>query len=1174
MRWTMIPSRNNDRRSRRDRNRTRWLGTLECLEGRALLATFNWVNPMDGSFSDPNNWVDAQTNAPGVPGAGDDAVLPSGDFTVTVGGSTTVNSLNGGGTLDVTSGTFTVNDSLNAATSSVNNLALAAGASFLVGGTAATLTGAALINGKLDVAAGATLAIAGTSINLNTGATTTGAGTLVINSNLDLNTNIVASGTTILDSGGSVGLSGTGTFEVPAGSTFDWRSGYMVGFGGTTTIDPGATLKIEGSETKSLDNRALNNEGTGTWTGTGNWAIYEAAVFTNSGTFAIENDATMFAAPTYPPGTVVNTGTLTKTSTSGTGTTDINVPFNNNNGGKVIAQSGVLQLDNSGTNSSTFNIPSSAGTLWITGRGYSLDVGTTFTGSGTVHFTTGFLGPAVVNLNTNVTIQNLAVDSGSTDGTGSMTIPGTFSFISGTLGGTGSINLPSTANVTLGGSAGITFDTVTVNDSAPTTLVDSGDLVFADNAIFNNSKTFTIQNDTSGNNGSFGGSGTFNNAGTIVKTSVTSTGLTDINVTTLINSGTIHVVSGQLLLDVVGTNTGTLAADPGTVLDLTNNWDLNAGSKLSGTGTFGLGLGFEGYGTVNINTSLTAPNFTLPGGRLNVGASFTVTGFAFSGGTIEGKGWVNIPAGGTVNINGSGDVTFDTVTINDAGATTFGGTGDLTFANGASLNNSGTFTIQNDTSGNNGNINGTGFFDNTGTLNKTSVSGMGTTSFGIVLNNLAAGVINVNSGNLATNSITNRGTIRLAPQTTLAVSGDFLEPNSGTLSIAIGGAPATNLFGEVTATGTANLNGTLNVTLANGFTPTPGQAFPIATYSALTGNFTTLQLPTMNGAPLFTTNPTATEFDLKAVTVTLPTPPAPTLAPDNDTGVQGDGITALTLPHLLGTSVPGDTVQLLVNGLVKGSSTVTANGAYSVQFASPLTDGTYAVSVRVVGGGLMSTPSAPFWLKIETPAVQSSNFDGLGVSEIGVFTPASAQWSVRNPVTLATRSFTFGATKLNDIPVPGDYDGIGVTEAAIFRPSTGQWIIKNPITNTSRTVSFGATNLFDIPVPGDYDGVGRTELAVFRPSTGQWIIRNPITNTSRTVSFGATKLTDIPAPGDYDGIGQTEFAVFTPSTSQWTILNPITNTKRTVTYGAANLTDIPLQGPIASLIVLGKLKQG
>jgi hypothetical protein len=93
---------------------------------------------------------------------------------------------------------------------------------------------------------------------------------------------------------------------------------------------------------------------------------------------------------------------------------------------------------------------------------------------------------------------------------------------------------------------------------------------------------------------------------------------------------------------------------------------------------------------------------------------------------------------------------------------------------------------------------------------------------------------------------------------------------------------------------------------------------------------------------------------------------------------------------------------------------------------------------------------------------------------------------------------------------PGDFDAVGQSELTVFRPSTAQWIILDPTTGATRTVSFGATGLYDIPAPGDYDKVGRTELAVFRPSTAQWIILDPTTGATRTVNYGGPNYYDLP----------------------------------------------------------------
>ena len=66
-----------------------------------------------------------------------------------------------------------------------------------------------------------------------------------------------------------------------------------------------------------------------------------------------------------------------------------------------------------------------------------------------------------------------------------------------------------------------------------------------------------------------------------------------------------------------------------------------------------------------------------------------------------------------------------------------------------------------------------------------------------------------------------------------------------------------------------------------------------------------------------------------------------------------------------------------------------------------------------------------------------------------------------------SRTYTFGATGLTDIPIPGDFDGNGVTDTAVFRPDTGQWLIglRDSSGNAigAMSYSFGATGLTDIP---------------------------------------------------------------------------------------------------------------
>ena len=82
-----------------------------------------------------------------------------------------------------------------------------------------------------------------------------------------------------------------------------------------------------------------------------------------------------------------------------------------------------------------------------------------------------------------------------------------------------------------------------------------------------------------------------------------------------------------------------------------------------------------------------------------------------------------------------------------------------------------------------------------------------------------------------------------------------------------------------------------------------------------------------------------------------------------------------------------------------------------------------------------------------------------------------------------------------------DFDGDGVTDIGVFRPSTGTWIIGQSSTLTPTSIAFG--NGSDLPVPADYDGDGRVDVAVFRPSTGTWYIWFSSTQTGVAIPFGA-----------------------------------------------------------------------
>src|SRR5262249_21128535 len=80
----------------------------------------------------------------------------------------------------------------------------------------------------------------------------------------------------------------------------------------------------------------------------------------------------------------------------------------------------------------------------------------------------------------------------------------------------------------------------------------------------------------------------------------------------------------------------------------------------------------------------------------------------------------------------------------------------------------------------------------------------------------------------------------------IAISGNYTQGSAATMDIELGGTAAGH-NDVVTAGGAATLDGPLNVTLINGFTPSNGNMFTPLTFASRTGDFATKNLPTFDG---------------------------------------------------------------------------------------------------------------------------------------------------------------------------------------------------------------------------------------------------------------------------------------------------------------------------------------
>lgn len=177
------------------------------------------------------------------------------------------------------------------------------------------------------------------------------------------------------------------------------------------------------------------------------------------------------------------------------------------------------------------------------------------------------------------------------------------------------------------------------------------------------------------------------------------------------------------------------------------------------------------------------------------------------------------------------------------------------------------------------------------------------------------------------------------------------------------------------------------------------------------------------------------------------------------------------------------------------------------------------------------------------------DWNGSGVSKLGLFVPVSAQWlldvngnALQDSCGSDACIKSFG--KSSDVPVVGQWKMGTPDRVGIFRPSEEKWHLDvngNGILDrctTDKCPYWSVYQTGDVPVAGDWSGRGVTQLGLYRPSTGQWFLdrdgdRNWDGCRKDTCVTGFGAKDDIPVTGDWNGSGSSKIGVFRPSTGEW-----------------------------------------
>jgi RHS repeat-associated protein len=421
-----------------------------------------------------------------------------------------------------------------------------------------------------------------------------------------------------------------------------------------------------------------------------------------------------------------------------------------------------------------------------------------------------------------------------------------------------------------------------------------------------------------------GGTGSINfvdsSAGNTVSVPVSGTTLTiGAGIQIHGNTGKIDATSAAFL------NEGTIASDGGGAITAIGAANFSSGTLTGGTWQASTNSTLRLLGE---NVVTDAANLLLDGSGSRI--------FSDAGTTDSLAGLAAVATAGSLTLQNGAQESTTAASFSNAGAVTIGATSTLTFA--------GSYTQA---------------------AGSTTVNGM-----------LApAGGLNLNGGALS-GAGTVQGNVTSAGQLTpgnmpgiLTITGNYTQTAAGVVNIEIGGTTAGTQFDQLSIQGSAALNGTLNITLINGFGPALGQKFPILNFAGSTGNFSTINGLSAGPETLFTVNQTATSFvlnsagnaaDLAYAGMTIPPAAAPgqnisisyTVKDLTATPATGDWYDSI---YLSSSPIMNTDAQLL--GRVHHVGGVAGNGSYSESLTAPVpsvSDGNFHVIVLVDSRGLVA----------------------------------------------------------------------------------------------------------------------------------------------------------------------------------------------------------------------------
>jgi hypothetical protein len=877
-------------------------GILEATNGATLQLS-------SGTFNNANGTIQALNAATPSVVLLTGATLNGGTLTTTgngimeSGSTATLNgvTLSSGSTYTLPNGTNTV---LQGTITNLGKFQLNSGGNLtdliLAGNTTVTLSGGGTVtlgnnpNNRLYSSGGG-----GRLINQETiqGGGQLGVGQTAITNSGTINAN-VANALIVAPSGS--GVTNTGTMEASGGGTLDLRGGYT-NTGGLIEALAGSTVAMDGA---TINGGTLTTSGGGLMESV-NTATFNGITLSSGSTYTLPNGTS-----TVLQGTITNkgnfqlnsAGNLTDLRISGpvTLTGGGAVTMDNNPNNRIYALNGTDTL----TNAETIQ---GAGQLGV-GLTHLINNGTILANQPTPLLVQSN-GAGITNSGTlSVSASDLMHVSGGpfSNFAGTSLTGGTYN-VTGTLqidelGSSGGEIVTNAANIVLNTPASIFIDaagrdvlTKLNTNATNASFTITGGRNFMTAGSFTNNGTLTVgaatsKFDVNGSLTNFSGTtltgGTYNISGTLQ--------FNNANIVTNAANITLTGTSSKIINQSGANGLGNFATNAAT-----GSFAVAAGRTLSSAGAFtnngaltttGTGSEFTAGGNFINNKSLTTTggdsevatissarftnNGTLTigggskfatGGSLSNFSGTTLTGGVYNvSGTLQFTGANIVTSAASISLTGSGSKIVDQTgttdglrnfATNSAGGS-FSISGGRNFTTVGTFTNAGTLSIG---TGSTFKLGGLGNF--TQTAGKTTDDGTLSTS-GMV--GLTGGSL-FGKGSIA-GALQSAGVITPGDSSTstgvLSVSKIYGQTASGALDIAIGGTTAGTKYDQLNIAGSASLNGTLNLSLINGFVPAVGTTFEILNAGSVSGTFSAVHGTAINGSEHFVVSCDATDCDV------------------------------------------------------------------------------------------------------------------------------------------------------------------------------------------------------------------------------------------------------------------------------------------------------------------------